>query len=71
MEHQTLTVNGTVLVVGAIEHVFIAEKGLREDGSIDLQALETVTVSGLDEYYTGQRLARLSYPKPDRPLSVI
>ncbi|MGY6559558.1 MAG: flavin reductase family protein [Nitritalea sp.] len=71
VEHQTLAVNGTVLVVGAIEHVFIAEKGLREDGSIDLQALETVTVSGLDEYYTGQRLARLSYPKPDRPLSVI
>ncbi len=64
VETQTLKVNQTVLVIGKIEHIFVDEKGLRADGSLDLNALDTVSVSGLDEYYTGEKLARLSYPKP-------
>ncbi|MCH7409042.1 flavin reductase family protein [Belliella sp. DSM 111904] len=63
---QTLEVNDTVLVIASIEHVWVAENGLREDGSLDLEKMETVTVSGLDEYYTGQRLGKLSYPKPGK-----
>ncbi len=70
-EKQTLQVNGTVLVIGAIEHVFIEERGLRDDGSLDLNRLGTVTVSGLDEYHLGKKLARLSYPKPDKALREI
>jgi flavin reductase (DIM6/NTAB) family NADH-FMN oxidoreductase RutF len=66
VEHQTLQVNGTVMVIGGIEHVFVDEKGLRVDGSLDLNALGTVTVSGLDEYHIGKRLARMSYPKPGK-----
>jgi flavin reductase (DIM6/NTAB) family NADH-FMN oxidoreductase RutF len=64
VETQTLKVNQTVLVIGCIDHIFVDEKGLRADGSLDLNALDTVTVSGLDEYYIGEKLARLSYPKP-------
>jgi flavin reductase (DIM6/NTAB) family NADH-FMN oxidoreductase RutF len=67
-ETQTLQVNGTVMVIGAIEHIRVDEKGLRKDGSLDLNALGTVTVSGLDEYHIGKRLARLSYPKPGKKL---
>ncbi|WP_194976904.1 flavin reductase family protein [Aquiflexum lacus] len=67
-ETQTLQVNGTVMVIGAIEHIRVDEKGLREDGSLDLNALGTVTVSGLDEYHIGKRLAKLSYPKPGKEL---
>jgi len=61
VETQTLKVNQTVLVIGNIDHIFCDEVGLREDGSLDLNALDTVSVSGLDEYYTGEKLARLSY----------
>jgi flavin reductase (DIM6/NTAB) family NADH-FMN oxidoreductase RutF len=70
-EQQTLQVNGTVLVIGAIEHVYVEESGLREDGSLDLNQLGTVTVSGLDEYHLGKKLARLSYPKPGKDLQEI
>ena len=66
VETQTLKVNGTVLVIGSIEHIFIDEKGLRQDGSLDLNTLDTVTVSGLDEYHKGEKLARLSYAKPSQ-----
>ncbi len=63
-EVQTLQINQTVLVIARIEQVFVAEKGLREDGTLDYDALETVSVTGLDEYHQGHSLGRLSYPKP-------
>lgn len=64
VETQTLQVNQTVLLIANVDHVFVEEKGLRADGSLDLTILETVTVSGLDEYHVGEKLARLAYPKP-------
>jgi len=70
-DHQTLQINGTVMIIGAIEHVFVNELGLREDGSLDLNLIGTVTVSGLDEYHLGKKLARLSYPKPGKELREI
>lgn len=71
MEHITLKVNGTVMVIGSIDHVFVDSKGLLSDGFLDLNVLGTVTVSGMDEYHLGKKLARLSYPKPGKPLSEI
>jgi len=68
VEAQTLQVNGAVMVIGSVEHIRVDEKGLRADGSLDLNALGTVTVSGLDEYHIGKRLAKLSYPKPGKEL---
>lgn len=64
VETQTLQVNQTILLIGSIDHIYVDEKGLRTDGSLDLNILETVTVSGLDEYHVGEKLARLTYPKP-------
>lgn len=64
VETQTLRVNQTILLIGGIEHIYVEEKGLRADGSLDLNILETVTVSGLDEYHVGEKLSRLTYPKP-------
>ena len=63
-EVQTLQINQTVLVIARIEQVFIAEKSLREDGTLDYDALGTVAVTGLDEYHQGQSLGRYSYAKP-------
>ncbi|TVP52694.1 MAG: flavin oxidoreductase [Mongoliibacter sp.] len=71
VEKNTLQVNGTEMVIGSIEHIWVAEKGLLPDGSLDLQALGTLTCSGLDTYYTGKKLSRLSYPKPGQILKEI
>jgi flavin reductase (DIM6/NTAB) family NADH-FMN oxidoreductase RutF len=70
-EVQTLQINGTVMVIGEISHVFVEEKALGEDGFISLEKLGTVTVSGLDEYYVGKKLARLSYAQANKPLKEI
>lgn len=71
VETQTLQVNQTILLIGSIEDIYLDENGLREDGSIDLNILDSVTVSGLDEYYVGKKLARLSYAKTDREVEEI
>jgi len=63
VESQTLQVNQTVLLIAKIEQVFVSKKGLREDGSLDLNTLGIASVSGLDEYHSGQSLVRLSYAK--------
>jgi hypothetical protein len=66
-EVQTLQINQTVLVIARIEQVFVDEKGLRADGTLDYDVLRTVSVTGLDEYHQGQSLGRLSYAKPGIP----
>lgn len=71
VETQTLKINQTILVIGSIDHIFVEDSGLRKDGSLDLNVLKTVTVSGLDEYHVGERLARLSYAKPDREVEEV
>jgi flavin reductase (DIM6/NTAB) family NADH-FMN oxidoreductase RutF len=59
--------NGTILIIGKVEHVFVPDAYVGQDGFIDLEAAETVTVSGLDAYHTTQKIVRLSYPKPGKP----
>lgn len=60
-----IPLNNTQMVIGEITDVLCEEKALKEDGYIDIEALQTVTVSGLDSYHTSQRLSRLNYAKPD------
>ena len=67
-EVMPLAINGTILVIGEITHIMVDESGLKDDGYIDIEALESVAVSGLDSYHQTQRLARLSYAKPDKAL---
>ncbi|NVJ85716.1 MAG: flavin reductase [Algoriphagus sp.] len=71
VETHTLKINETVLLIGSIDHIYVEEKGLRMDGSLDLNVLETVTVTGLDEYHVGKKLARLSYAKPEKEVGEI
>ncbi|MEL6676536.1 MAG: flavin reductase [Bacteroidota bacterium] len=67
-ERHHLISNSTVLVIGEVLYVSLPEAAVQEDGLIDLQATETVTVSGLDTYHVGEKLVRLSYAKPDEDL---
>ena len=55
-------------VIGAVQWVDFDAELQAKDGFLDLAAGEVVTVGGLDAYHTAERVARLSYAKPDRPL---
>ncbi|WP_237068096.1 flavin reductase family protein [Microbulbifer guangxiensis] len=67
VEEQRLAVNGTVMVIGRIAELQIAGGAVGRDGYVDIEALGTVAVSGLDSYHRTRRLGRLSYAKPGAP----
>ncbi|MFT6132201.1 MULTISPECIES: flavin reductase family protein [unclassified Shewanella] len=63
VEHQHLAINGTEFVIGEIVDVYVDDDAVQTDGFIDLHTIDTVAISGLDCYYTGNKLARLPYAK--------
>ncbi len=66
-----LKINGTILVIGEISHVLVPEFSIQKDGYIDIESIDTVTVSGLDSYHTTDRLARLAYAKAEQPTKLM
>jgi flavin reductase (DIM6/NTAB) family NADH-FMN oxidoreductase RutF len=63
IESKHLEVNGTELVIGEVMDIYIDEIALQSDGFLDLQAIDTVSVTGLDSYHTSNKLMRLPYAK--------
>ncbi len=58
--------NGCILIIGAIEHIYIPDEIIGNHGHIDLQSLNTVGVGGLDTYYNLEKISRFPYVrKPD------
>ncbi|GHG06362.1 flavin reductase family protein [Thalassotalea marina] len=61
--------NGTTMIVGEIQDIFVNEKALLDDGFIDIELLETIAVSSLDSYHLTTKLGRLAYAKPERAVT--
>lgn len=70
-ERHLITTNATMLIVGEILVVETVGEAVSEDGFIDLELLNSLTVSGLDSYHCTRRIKRLSYAKPDQSLREI
>ena len=64
-EIMPITLNNTQLVIGEITDIFCDEQAISGDGYIDIEFLNTVSISGLDSYHSNKRLSRLSYAKTD------
>ena len=59
--------NNTLLLVSAIEHVFIADLDIQqEDGWLKLENANTVAINGLDGYATTSLLDRYAYARPKK-----
>lgn len=70
-ERHDLSINGTILVIGKILHVTLPESCMNTDGFVNIENAGSITISGLDTYHTTQKLARLSYAKPDKNITEI
>lgn len=60
-----LTENGTTIIVAKIKLVILPENCVEQDGYVDLEKAGSITCTGVDSYHTTNRIARLSYAKPD------
>jgi flavin reductase (DIM6/NTAB) family NADH-FMN oxidoreductase RutF len=58
--------NGTIMIIAKINHVFLPDNCLLDDGFVDLENAGSITCSGIDSYHSTKKLARLSYAKPDK-----
>jgi len=63
-EIHKIKANSTTLVVGRIIELIIPDSVIRPDGTVRLEKLGVVTVSGLDTYHSTHELASLPYAKP-------
>lgn len=66
-----IDLNGTILIIGEIVHVSFPTPCWHTDGYLDIEKAGTIAGSGLDSYHVTHRLKRLSYAKPDLPLTEI
>jgi len=64
LNHYDIYESNTMLVVGMIESIHMPRESLKDDGQIDFDALETVAVSGLNNYHQVQPLASYAYARP-------
>jgi flavin reductase (DIM6/NTAB) family NADH-FMN oxidoreductase RutF len=57
--------NGALMIIAKIKSVSIPEDCLQTGGFVDLEKAGTITVSGLDSYHRTEKIARLTYAKPN------
>ncbi len=57
----------TVLIIAKIKFISLPATCIADDGFVDIEKAETITCIGLDSYHRTQKIARLSYAKPNLP----
>jgi len=60
-----IEINGTVLIIGEVEHLVIPDDAVDEDGQIDLSQPNDVGISGLNRYYRLEKIAQFPYARPN------
>lgn len=63
-EEIPIKLNDTLLIIGEIQEITFPELYQGEDGFLDLNAAQTVCISGLDAYHSPQQLERFAYARP-------
>ena len=64
LNEYNITENGCILIIAAIEHIFVKDELLQKDGWVKLESGEVVAINGLDGYVLPQLQKRLEYARP-------
>lgn len=64
LETYEIRQSNTLFVVGSIEMLYLPEDLIHEDGQLDLNVLETVAISGLNNYHAPEQIASFPYARP-------
>jgi len=59
-----IQLNGTILIIGSVQHIEIDETLVGTDGFVDLSAADVLISQGLDAYFVANEVGRLPYAKP-------
>jgi len=56
-----IPINKTILMVGRIQHLIFPDEMMMESGQLDLDRLNSAGISGVDNYYSLERIAQFPY----------
>lgn len=70
-EEYHIKANGTIHVIGEIMAIYLPDGSVAEDGWINLNALDTATISGLNAYHKAEQIQRYAYARPQQPIQII
>lgn len=59
--------NGCLLIIGAIEHIYLPEESIAYDGWVHLDKTKAISAVGIDGYALPKIIERLAYARPDEP----
>ena len=57
--------NGCLLIIGAIEHIYLPEESIAYDGWVHLDKTKAISAVGIDGYALPKIIERLAYARPD------
>ena len=63
LSHYEIKENGTILVVGQVEHLYADSQIVASDGWLQLDQAQTLTINGLDGYALPALIQRMPYEK--------
>ena len=66
LNEYTIAENDTLFIIGSIEQLYIKEGLLQEDGWVQLDKGEIVSINGLDGYAIPSLLERFEYARPKK-----
>lgn len=58
-----IELNGTILVIGEIEHLIMPETAIDDEDDVNLAAINSVGISGLNTYYDLKKIDRYPYAR--------
>lgn len=58
-----IELNGTILIIGEICHLILPEESIGKDLDIDLSVMNTVGISGLNTYYSLEKVGEYPYAR--------
>ncbi|NND33416.1 MAG: flavin oxidoreductase [Saprospiraceae bacterium] len=61
-----IELNKTTLIIGKIKIVILPDDSVDVNGHINLELLETAGISGLNSYYSLQKIAQYPYARPEQ-----
>ena len=64
LEEHHIQANGTILILAAVEKIFVDKELLSDDYFIDLSKGKIATINGLDGYAVPQEIKRFPYQRP-------
>jgi len=65
VEEIPIKLNGTILIIGRIEHLFIQQDAILDNGNVNLNRVKDVCTSGLENYHKVSPLASFPYARAD------